>query len=63
VRIAFPGRVELPPPGERRAILAALALLARERAEMQSRHAHSAWKTSARYPELSYDELRLLAGR
>ena len=63
MRVAFPDRTELPPPGEIRAILAALQALEDDRAPARARGARSAWKTSARYPELSYDELRLIAGR
>jgi hypothetical protein len=63
VRIAFPDRAALPPPDEIRAILAALQALEDDRAPARARGARSAWKTSARYPELSYDELRLIAGR
>lgn len=63
MRVAFPDRTELPPPGEIRAILAALKALEDERTPARASVARSAWKTSARYPELSYDELRLLVGR
>ncbi|MGR4064401.1 MAG: hypothetical protein ACLQPV_03025 [Vulcanimicrobiaceae bacterium] len=61
MKIAFPERAELPPPDEIRAIVAALALLARERT--QARDAVPAWRMAARNPELSYDELRALVRR